>query len=98
MSKSGDTAIHRACQKNRPDILNYLIEKGANIESTRVIQTKSYDLGAQTPLFVAVLKQRVDCVKILLNNGADISGLQSMIQDDFMDPKENSNNGKANKT
>ena len=55
-SKSGDTAIHRACQKNRTEILQYLIEKGANIESTRVIQTKSYNLGAQTPLFVAVVK------------------------------------------
>ena len=68
-------------------MLQYLIAKGADIESKKAIQTKSYNLGEQTPLFIAVVKQKVECVKLLLLHGADMSGLNHMISDDHIDGK-----------
>jgi ankyrin repeat protein len=32
ITRGGETAMHRACYRNRPEIIRYLISKGADIE------------------------------------------------------------------
>ena len=59
----GDTALHIACENNHLQIVQYLIEKGANIE----IQ----DCGGKTSLHFASLYGNTEVVKYLVSKGAN---------------------------
>ncbi|CAD5124042.1 DgyrCDS12350 [Dimorphilus gyrociliatus] len=61
---NGFTALHIACQYNSTDILEYLIENGANIN----IEAKN----KVTPLHVASKCNKLESVIILLDNGANM--------------------------
>ncbi|KAG0787972.1 hypothetical protein G6F17_001067 [Rhizopus arrhizus] len=56
----GYTAMHAAVSYNQPDIVKYLIEKGADVNVE--------DFEKDTPLFVA---ETVEMAQILLDRGAD---------------------------
>jgi ankyrin repeat protein len=58
------SALHRACELGRKDVVEYLLEKGANKE------VKNY--AGDTPLHIACKEGKYDIVKLLLDRGADI--------------------------
>ena len=68
----GEAAIHRACFKNREDIVQYLIYKGANIELNKINKKMSQSTSKPTPLYESCLRGKVSCVDTLLKNGAEI--------------------------
>ena len=70
-SKSGETALHRACYRNRRDIVEYLVrEHKPNLEAKK--HTFSNFSLLLTPLYEAVVKERVEVVDFLLQEGANI--------------------------
>ena len=60
---NGTTALHQAVFQNHHDIVNLLIERGAD--------PNIGDENVWTPLHWAVERRRMDMVKLLLNRGAD---------------------------
>ena len=59
----GYTCLHSASEIGSLSIVQYLIEKGANIEATDGVK--------QTPLYVASLRGKTDIVKYLISKGAN---------------------------
>ena len=69
-SLAGFTALHAACQMNKPSIVNLLLATGkAPIDAT----TKS----GGTPLAVACMVGAADCVAALLDRGASVNGVKT---------------------
>ena len=66
----GATALHCACASGDVACLHELVKHGANLE------VKQYQLGV-TPLQIAAHWGHDDCVRALLNYGADINGTDS---------------------
>ena len=61
-SGNGLSALHNGCYRNRTEIVKYLIEeKKANVE----LREKSKTM-VMTPLYRAVINNRLECVSILL--------------------------------
>jgi ankyrin repeat protein/preprotein translocase subunit SecA len=60
----GNTALHYATNLNKPDIVQWLLDHGADIEAI--------DADHYTPLHLAAVEGYVAIVKILLEHGADI--------------------------
>ena len=60
---NGTTALHQAVFQNKLDIVNLLIDRGAD--------PNIGDENVWTPLYWAVERRRIDMVKLLLNRGAD---------------------------
>lgn len=65
ITRGGETALHRACYRNRPQIVKYLIKRGANLEQNN--QRLKY-----TPFCRACLGNRDIAIHLLLQNGAKI--------------------------
>ena len=63
INPNGTTALHQAVFQNHHDIVNFLIERGAD--------PNIGDENVWTPLHWAVERRRMDMVKLLLNRGAD---------------------------
>lgn len=59
------TPLHVACMNNAIDVLNFLIEKHANLEAAN-------HLG-KTPLMIAVENEAFECVKTLTAAGANLN-------------------------
>jgi len=57
------TPLHWAAKRNQPEILEYLLTKGALVNA--------WDLGKRTPLFLASKYGHVKCVRILLAHNAN---------------------------
>ncbi|CAI2386704.1 unnamed protein product [Moneuplotes crassus] len=57
------TPLHWAAKRNHPEILEYLLQKGAFVNIC--------DIGKRTPLFLAAKYGHVKCVKILLAYNAN---------------------------
>ncbi|KAJ3108785.1 hypothetical protein HDU96_007435 [Phlyctochytrium bullatum] len=64
---NGETALHRAARKNRPECLKVLLEFGADIEARS-------DEGV-TPLGTAARSGQGECLSALLNAGADVDAV-----------------------
>lgn len=62
---SGKTALHYAAIKNLPEIVQFLIDHKADIDSTNYWGT--------TPLMLAVQDNNMQAMEILLNNKADVN-------------------------
>ncbi len=60
----GYTPLHEAVSGNKPKVISYLCEKGANVNSKAG--------SGYTPLHLAASAGHIDCVNILLECGADI--------------------------
>ena len=60
------TLLHYAIKNNQPVIVEYLLEKGANIELL---------FEEQTPLMYAVKMQHLEIADILIRHGADVNTL-----------------------
>lgn len=76
--EDGDTALHYAAFGNQPKVIETLLASGANINAQN--RTKC------TPLHVAVNKQYLDCVKILLRPQSHaVHALDINIQDSYGD-------------
>ena len=61
-TNAGESALHRACTRNKVEIVKYLIEeKGANPE----LKERGHKLFL-TPMFRACLKDNFECVNVLL--------------------------------
>ena len=61
-NKDGDTALHKAARKGRLEMVEYLIENMADIESI--------DAAMMTPLHCACWKGHADVVSTMLERGA----------------------------
>ena len=61
----GDTALHYSCFGNQPDITELLIQKGSNINCV--------NKNGCSSLHVAVNKQHINCVKVLLKYKCDVN-------------------------
>jgi ankyrin repeat protein len=59
------TAAHVAASRGHIDLLKLLIAKGCNVNAQD-------DRDGDTPLHYAALQHRLDCVKFLVNAGADV--------------------------
>ena len=59
----GDTALHVACQNIHLQIVQYLIEKGSNIEAK--------DKNDETPLHIACFVGNLSVVQYLIEKGAN---------------------------
>ncbi len=64
--ESGNTALMRHCSGGRFACVEFLIECGADVNCTTA--------GYVTALFYACINDHVDVVRLLLKNGANISG------------------------
>ena len=64
-SDKGNTLLHEAVDADQPDVVQLLLLHGLNPD----MQTKQ----GLTPLHLAVSKGLVNCVRALLENGADMS-------------------------
>ena len=62
-----DKPIHKAVWGIHPNIVKYLIDKGADVNCK--------DREGLTPLHKAILKKNIEIVNILIDNGADPSAL-----------------------
>lgn len=63
--------LHQSCFYKKPEIIKLLIEKGADVNLI------SHD---STPLGFASFNTCFECIKILLANGANINGTDSMLK------------------
>ncbi|XP_954876.1 ankyrin-repeat protein, putative [Theileria annulata] len=61
----GRSAIHYAASSGNLDLVKYLVSNGVYIDKK--------DVKGWTPLFIAVVKNHVEIVDLLLNYGADLS-------------------------
>ena len=67
---NGLTALHVACYRNRLDIVKYLVEdKKVNLNLREVVKPRTF---VMPPLYRACVNGSIECVQILLQNGADI--------------------------
>ena len=62
-SYCGDTLLHVAVIRENPNEVNYLIDKGLDINSRGDF--------LETPLFLAALMDKIEMVELLLKRGAD---------------------------
>jgi ankyrin repeat protein len=80
----GQTALHWAAARQHADMVNLLITEGANVEARAIDRNwerqvtseprmKDMKTGGLTPLLYAVRENCIDCVKALLDAGADIN-------------------------
>lgn len=65
----GRTALHKAAYRGKDSIVEYLLSKGANINSK--IENNDPELSGTTPLTWAVMSGHVDTAKTLIQHGAD---------------------------
>ena len=68
-SQNGFTMLHYAAKENRPDIMEFLINSGCNINPENDSE--------QTPLHKAVISGAVESVQLLLKNGADVDKIDN---------------------
>ena len=68
-SESENSPLYRACAYNHPDIVTYLISKGANINRK--------NSNGLTCLHIASYNNYSDIVKILLDKGANINAVDN---------------------
>ena len=68
-SQNGFTMLHHAAKENRPDIMEFLINSGCNINPE--------DDSEQTPLHKAVISGAVESVQLLLKKGADVDKIDN---------------------
>lgn len=66
--KSGDRAIHLAARNNYVDVLEYIIAKGADIESGNLDGKRALHEAAQTG--------SLECLNLLLLKGAEVDALK----------------------
>ena len=66
MDAKGWTALHWACQEGHYNIVDFLIKRGASVNSLTVVERLS-------PLMQAVSWGYCDIVRLLLESGADAS-------------------------
>ena len=69
-SKTPSPTLYKAAYCGHEDVVNALIEEGAEIDKT--------DLCGRTSLHAAALKGHRDAVKLLLDGGADCDKVASM--------------------
>ena len=80
----GQTALHWAAARQHADMVNLLVAKGAHVDArgidrnwerqvTSEPRMKDMKTGGLTPLLYAVRENCIDCVKALLDAGADIN-------------------------
>ncbi|KAK5063103.1 hypothetical protein LTR84_005179 [Exophiala bonariae] len=65
MGCDNQTRLHRAVQHDSLEIVKLLLARSAN--------PNSIDSGGRTPLSLAVLRNRIQIAKILLEHGADVN-------------------------
>ncbi|GKZ21747.1 hypothetical protein AbraIFM66951_008790 [Aspergillus brasiliensis] len=68
LPKSGETALHEAIKRNRPDFLRYLISRGFDVNQKG---TEPYGEVCMTPLHLVAESNSAEMVDILLDAGAD---------------------------
>ncbi|GLA02053.1 hypothetical protein AnigIFM60653_001347 [Aspergillus niger] len=68
LPKSGETALHEAIKRNRPDLLRYLISRGFDVNQKGI---KPYGEVCLTPLHLVAASNSAEMVDILLEAGAD---------------------------
>jgi ankyrin repeat protein len=61
----GTTAVHLTVERNQPELLEILLKRGASTEGVKR-DTQ------ETPLLIAIAKRHVECVRLLLENGASV--------------------------
>jgi ankyrin repeat protein len=80
----GQTALMWASARRRPEMMQFLISKGADVNARSIDRDyqrhvtaegrpKSLDSGGLTPLLYAARENCMSCVKVLLDNHADIN-------------------------
>jgi ankyrin repeat protein len=67
------TALYAASKSNRLLVIHYLLQMGADIEQGH---------GYSTPLHVAISKNHIDAVRLLLQSGANVRHALYHIEDD----------------
>jgi ankyrin repeat protein len=79
----GQTALMWASARRHPDMIEYLMSRGAAVDARSAVRDyqrhiqaegrpKSLDSGGFTPLLYAARENCIECVDVLLANGADI--------------------------
>jgi ankyrin repeat protein len=82
-SFGGQTALMWASARRHPEMIEYLISRGAAVDARSAVRDyqrhiqaegrpKSLDSGGFTPLLYAARENCIECVDVLLANGADI--------------------------
>lgn len=68
-TRAGESALHRACYRNRVVIVEYLLkEMKCNKE---IVKTNAHGL-VLTPMYDCIIKNRLLCADLLLKYGAKI--------------------------
>lgn len=66
LDKNGLTPLHGAIAEKKPNIAQYLITNGANVNAIT-------DKGGQTPAHLAAFIECEDCMELLIKNGANVN-------------------------
>lgn len=71
LDENGFSALHFAVQENHIQVVKYLLEKGASVDSSSLEDPGEF--SGWTPLHLACLFGYLEIVKLLLENGADVN-------------------------
>ena len=72
----GDTPLHLSIRNNHLEIINFLMEEGADLNI-------KYGLYHATPLYCAVRSGHKDMVELLIDKGADINEVSRIGSNSF---------------
>ena len=80
ITSSGETALHRACYRNRTEFVKFLLSKGADIEACHPKLNIRH-----TPFIRACMNNRVASIDQLLQHGAKIDFTKAPFDSQFYD-------------
>ncbi len=82
---AGETALHAACRYGHPEIVRYLLEKGAEVNApdwylvgreAAIVNSPDWHTR-ETPLHEACKNGNLECIKLLVEHGAQLDPVDS---------------------
>ena len=82
---NGNTVLHEAVERNKLDIIVYLLKKGAKVNSKNAFEGE--------PIHIAALWNRIEAMKILIRSGSNVNALDNINYTPLMSATYNNSTG-----